>query len=156
MSAEIKPKYQLVHDGPYQQRVDQLQCNIAMASTRNSEIPKNLLSIISDQANLAVAFDSLAAQIKAPGRDGKTKDDYAGPAKWELIRQLEQSLRQFNGTNSLILDEKLVRIPKSQGKYRELTLLNFSDRVVNKALEQILSPLWDRYFLPTSFGSDVG
>ncbi len=86
MSAESKPKYQLVHEGTYQKRVDQLQCEIAMASTRNTEIHQNLLSIISDQANLAVAFDSLAAQFKAPGRDGKTKDDYAGRAKWELER----------------------------------------------------------------------
>jgi hypothetical protein len=156
MSAEIKPKYQLVHDGPYQKRVTKIQNQLAMASRRDTEIQGKLMPLIADQANLAVAFDSLAFEIKAPGPDGKTKDHYVGRQKWELIRELESTLGQFAVGDNPSLPEKLVRVPKPNGKYRELTLLNFADRVINKAMEQILSPYWDRFLLPYSFGSRSG
>lgn len=47
-------------------------------------------------------------------------------------------------------------LPKQNGGRREIALLNVSDRVAQRAAQQVIEPLWEPTFLPCSFGFRPG
>lgn len=50
------------------------------------------------------------------------------------------------------LPPKLVDIPKPQGGMRAIAILAIRDRIVLRAMQQVLEPLFDPYFLDCSYG----
>ncbi len=50
------------------------------------------------------------------------------------------------------LPPRLVQIPKPQGGMRAIAILAIRDRIVLRAMQQVLEPLFDPYFLDCSYG----
>ena len=84
----------------------------------------------------------------APGVDGVTFEEYEKNLEANL-RDLEQRLKQKS------YHARLVRrkyIPKSPGKLRPLGIPALEDKLVQQAVAQILSAIYEADFLPCSYG----
>ena len=88
----------------------------------------------------------------APGVDGVTIDDLWGMAvdQWEAIRE-----KLLSGTYKPQPVRK-VEIPKPGGGKRMLGIPTVLDRLIQQALFQVLSPLYDPTFSDASFGFRPG
>ena len=110
-----------------------------------------LLGLISDERNLRLAWDYLRRRGgHAPGPNGRTYADYSEKEVWQLLRHLRDQIR---GQTYRPEPGKPGRQPKEDGNgYRKIMLLNVEDRVVERAVVQILQPLFDPDFDDRSFG----
>ena len=87
---------------------------------------------------------------QAAGIDGVTYDDLSPGEVQKAVGKISQCIR--NGTYRPH-DTRQVQIPKSSGKgYRTLKIKTIFDRVVAKALQTALEPLWEQVFLDGSYG----
>jgi RNA-directed DNA polymerase len=96
------------------------------------------------------AWVRVKANKGAPGSDGMTLEDFAAYAgeHWEEIRQ---SLRDGRYQPRPV---RRVVIPKPHGKgERKLGVPCVVDRVIQQAILQILTPIFDPSFSESSFGS---
>lgn len=107
-----------------------------------------LLEQILDPNNLNKAYKQVKKNKGSHGVDGMSTD-----ALLEYLKQNGKSLREA------ILDGKYrpspvrrVEIPKDNGKKRQLGIPTAVDRVVQQAIVQVLSPLYDATFSETSYG----
>jgi len=86
----------------------------------------------------------------APGPDRVTYAALSNSEVGELLGQLSGDLLKGNYRPSRT---RTVKIPKpGKSDHRTLHLSNILDRVVAKALNKKLTPIWERIFLPCSFG----
>ncbi|HBO44376.1 MAG TPA: Retron-type reverse transcriptase, partial [Planctomycetaceae bacterium] len=110
-----------------------------------------LVDRIADSRNLRAAWDHLARHGGAtPGPNGITYRDVEGSEIWELMRTLGRSIRE--GTYQPGPTRQL-RISKGPDRgYRTLTLHNIEDRVVQRAIVQIVQPILDYRFDEHSYG----
>jgi hypothetical protein len=108
-----------------------------------------------DSRNLRCAIDELASEAgPAPGPNGLTFEQLGQQGRWEMARVLGKSISK--GTYRPGPDRQ-VRIPKSSGKgTRTIRVQNIEDRVVQRAIVQVLQPFLDPRFRPTSFGYRPG
>lgn len=91
--------------------------------------------------NLMVAFRILRAEGgDAPGIDGLTYDDFSVGEIWAALRCVSSAI--VCGTYRPY-ETRLVRIPKGDGRFRELRIMNILDRVVAKSLQLALAPYWE-------------
>lgn len=91
-------------------------------------------------ANLMAAFRILRAEGgNAPGIDGRTYDDFAPREIWGALRTVSCALLDYSYRPH---PTRLIRVPKSDGRFRELSLHNVVDRAVAKALQLALDPYW--------------
>ncbi len=100
------------------------------------------LGVFARPENLASAFSELRANGgHAPGEDGLSFHDFSPGELYEALREVSRAIR--NG-NYKPFPTREVRIPKGDGRFRELRLLRIMDRVVAKALQLALAPYWGR------------
>lgn len=86
----------------------------------------------------------------APGPDKVTYAALCNSEVGELLGQLAGELLKGNYRPSRT---RTVKIPKpGKSGHRTLHIGNILDRVVAKALNKQLTPIWERIFLPCSFG----
>ena len=100
-------------------------------------------------ANLRRAWKRVKANRGAPGVDGMTVDDYPAFARehWPGIRRA-----LLDGTYQPS-PVRRVEIPKPKGRgVRLLGIPTVTDRVVQQAIAQVLTPLFDPGFSESSFG----
>lgn len=117
-------------------------------NTNVTESEERLLEQIVSQHNLNEAFKKVKANKGSHGIDGMKVD--------ELLRFLKdngETLRQS------ILDGKYrptpvrrVEIPKENGKKRNLGIPTVVDRVIQQAIAQVLTPIYEKQFSENSFG----
>jgi RNA-directed DNA polymerase len=107
-----------------------------------------LLEQILDPNNLNKAYKQVKKNKGSHGVDGMSTD-----ALLEYLKQNGKALREA------ILDGKYrpspvrrVEIPKDNGKKRQLGIPTAVDRVIQQAIMQVLSPLYDATFSETSYG----
>ena len=107
-----------------------------------------LLEQILDPNNLNKAYKQVKKNKGSHGVDGMSTD-----ALLEYFKQNGKALRKA------ILDGKYrpspvrrVEIPKDNGKKRQLGIPTTVDRVIQQAIMQVLSPLYDATFSETSYG----
>lgn len=107
-----------------------------------------LLEQILDPNNLNKAYKQVKKNKGSHGVDGMSTD-----ALLEYFKQNGKALREA------ILDGKYrpspvrrVEIPKDNGKKRQLGIPTAVDRVIQQAIMQVLSPLYDATFNETSYG----
>jgi ribonuclease HI len=106
---------------------------------------------IADDRNLRAAWDYLAAcGGEAPGPDGWRYGDFRGRQVWDLLRSLRKLITTGNYSPG---PDREIEYPKGPGRgTRTLRLQNILDRVLARAVVQIVQPLLDPTFGPLSFG----
>jgi retron-type reverse transcriptase len=109
---------------------------------------------VADLRNLCLAWDYLAAHGgQAAGADGVDYASVSERDKWAALHTLSHALPE--GTYRPGPDRP-VAIPKVSGSTRTLALQLITDRVVGRALVQVLQPYLDPLFSDTSFGFRPG
>jgi len=104
------------------------------------------------RGNLESAFEKVKANRGAPGIDGVSVSEFDKRKGIEL-RQLEKELREKAYRPSAV---KRIYIPKADGSERPLGIPTVRDRVVQQALLNVLQPIFDPGFHPSSYGYRPG
>jgi len=102
--------------------------------------------------NMLCAWKQVKANKGAPGIDGISIEEFPKYAheNWEGIKR---SLREGEYQPSPV---KRVEIPKDSGGTRELGIPIVLDRVIQQAITQVLTPVFDPHFSESSFGFRPG
>ena len=114
--------------------------------------PDALFEQMLDGANLNLAWKQVKANKGAPGVDGMTIDDFPAFARehWERIRS------QLSKGTYHPAPVRRVFIPKPDGSQRPLGVPTVLDRVIQQAIAQVLTPLYDDEFSANSYGFRAG
>jgi len=89
---------------------------------------------------------------KAIGIDGVTKESYGT----KLEENLTDLLKRIRRGQYAPKPARIVEIPKEDGSTRPLAISCFEDKLVQLAVSQILSAIYEPMFLPSSYGSRPG
>jgi RNA-directed DNA polymerase len=112
----------------------------------------DLMERIMDRANMRRAWKRVKANKGAPGSDGMTLEDFPTFARshWSAVRQ-----DLLDGTYQP-QPVRRVSIPKPNGGERWLGIPSVVDRVIQQAIGQVLTPIFDPGFSESSFGFRPG
>jgi group II intron reverse transcriptase/maturase len=105
-----------------------------------------------NQKVLEEAFRKVKAARGAPGEDGQSVKAFAQ----ELPRNLACLVTELKEKSYRPQPVRRVEIPKPDGGKRLLGIPAVRDRVVQQALLEILTPLFDPHFHPSSYGYRPG
>ncbi len=115
----------------------------------NADKPKyGLLEQILSPANLNQAYKRVRSNKGSGGVDKmevESLQDYLVNNKEKLIQSILDGKYRPNPV-------RRVEIPKENGKKRELGIPTVVDRVVQQAIMQVLSPIYERQFSSSSYG----
>jgi RNA-directed DNA polymerase len=102
--------------------------------------------------NMLKAWKQVRANKGAPGIDGISIEEFSSYAheNWKAIRQ---SLLEGKYKPAPV---KRVEIPKDSGGTRKLGIPTVMDRVIQQAITQVLTPVFDPHFSGCSFGFRPG
>lgn len=122
------------------------------ASDMQPALQSELMVRILDRANMQRAWKRVKSNKGAPGIDGMTIDAFPAFAReqWSGIRQ---SLQDGTYRPQPV---RRVSIPKSGGGERMLGIPTVTDRVIQQAILQVLTPIFDPEFSESSFGYRPG
>ena len=107
-----------------------------------------LLEQILAKENLNQAYEKVKANKGVAGVDGITVyevDEYIKENKEKLLSQIRK--RKYKPQ-----PVKRVQIPKENGKKRNLGIPTVFDRIIQQAMVQILSPIFEKQFSDNSYG----
>jgi RNA-directed DNA polymerase len=122
------------------------------ASDPARALTQRLMEEVYHPDNLNRAYRRVKANKGAPGADGMTIDDlpsWIAEHKQELIGSLQDGSYEPQPVRG-------VEIPKAGGGMRQLGIPTVIDRLVQQAILQVLEPLLDPTFSPSSFGFRPG
>jgi len=111
-----------------------------------------LLERILSTENLEKAWKRVKANHGAPGVDGISIEQFPGHTR-ELWAGIRQSLLAGTYQPSPV---RRVEIPKPTGGMRPLGIPTVLDRLIQQAMAQVLSPIFDPTFSESSFGFRPG
>ncbi len=113
---------------------------------------QELLEAVLARDNLARAWARVKSNKGAPGIDGVTVEDWPAHARehWPTLRG------QIEGGRYEPQAVRRVEIPKPGGGKRMLGIPTVTDRVVQQAIAQVLTPIFDPTFSESSFGFRPG
>ena len=111
-----------------------------------------LLDAVLASDNLSRAWKRVKSNKGAPGIDGVTIEDWPAHARehWPNTRT------QLEGGRYRPQAVRRVEIPKPDGGKRLLGIPTVTDRVVQQAIAQVLTPIFDPTFSDSSFGFRPG
>jgi RNA-directed DNA polymerase len=116
--------------------------------TDGNEYPQGLLEKILDPDNLNLATRRVKANKGSHGVDGMTVNEL-----YAFLRQngnsIKQSIREGTYRPQPV---RRVEIPKPDGGIRLLGIPTVLDRVIQQAVAQILSPIYEKQFSENSYG----
>ena len=123
-----------------------------VAGGRTKPGAARLLEAALERSNMLCAYERVVKNQGAPGVDGLAVAEFKPwlQAHWPSVRQ------------ALLAGEYLpaavrkVEIPKPQGGVRTLGIPTVLDRPIQQALHQVLQPLFDPEFSPSSYGFRPG
>ena len=132
--------------------VEELQRSQSTAATTKQPsldtFQKDLMETIVDDANMERAWKNVRRNGGAPGPDGITVDEFPQwlRPRWQQIRQqlLEGTYRPAAARRKAI--------PKPDGGQRLLGIPNVVDRLIQQAILNVLTPIFDPEFSESSFG----
>ena len=113
-----------------------------------SMFPMSLMEAVVDEANIETAWKNVKANRGAPGPDGITIakfPDWFRP-RWPTIRQ-----QLLDGTYRPDPVRRKA-IDKPDGGQRLLGIPNVIERLIQQAIVQVLTPIFDPHFSESSFG----
>jgi retron-type reverse transcriptase len=108
----------------------------------------NLLEKILDRNNLNRAYKRVKANKGAPGIDGMTVED---APKW-LKEHREELLESIRSGKYKPQPVRRKEIPKPDGDVRKLGIPTVVDRIIQQAIAQQLTPIFEPLFSNNSFG----
>lgn len=108
----------------------------------------SLIDKVYASRTLHAAWKRVAQNRGSAGIDRVTVDRFKANAGYYL-KELEQELRDGSYEPAPI---RRVYIPKGKGKTRPLGIATVKDRIVQAALKLVMEPIFEREFLPVSFG----
>jgi len=108
----------------------------------------HLMEAVLSPANLQQAWRRVKSNRGAPGIDGMRIEDFPAHARehWSVIRQ---SLSDGSYRPQPV---RRVNIPKPDGGERALGIPTVVDRVIQQAIAQVMTPIFDPEFSESSFG----
>ena len=115
-------------------------------------VTTQLLEDVLASDNLVRAWKRVKANKGAPGIDGMTIEDFPAHARthWPAVReQISEGQYQPQAV-------RRVEIPKPGGGKRMLGIPTVMDRVIQQAVAQVLTPIFDPTFSESSFGFRPG
>ena len=112
----------------------------------------SLIDKVYSLKNLESAFKKVKKNRGAAGIDGVSVKEFEGNLTEELTR-LVSELREGSYRPIAV---KRVKIPKPDGSYRDLGIPTVRDRVVQQALLNVLQPIFEPGFHPSSYGYRPG
>lgn len=119
-----------------------------MSQTALSHSSESLMESIVDTANMQNAWKKVRSNAGAPGPDGLTIKVFPEHFRkhWPTIRQ-----QLLEGTYQPA-PARRKSIPKPDGSERHLGIPNVQDRLIQQAILQVLTPIFDPGFSESSFG----
>lgn len=132
---------------------DQLQVDKYSTGQKGEiALTTNLIASLTDLSNLERACRKVINNGGSAGIDGMRVSDLKSwfSQNWQ---ELQKELREGE---YVISGVKEVEIPKPKGGVRKLGIPTVKDRLVQQAIHQILSPLYEPRFSPTSYGFRKG
>jgi retron-type reverse transcriptase len=115
---------------------------------RKEMIIECLMKTIFNWLNLQEAFDAVKRNKGSAGIDGRSITETE--LHWQQHgAEIEAKLKAGTYVPSPVLG---VKIPKSDGGERLLGIPTVQDRVIQQAIQQILTPLFDSGFSSSSYG----
>lgn len=117
-----------------------------------TEAGTRLMEDVVSRDNMMAAYRRVVSNKGAPGVDGMTVDQLEGYLKEQWPRIREELL---DGTY-LPQAVRKVEIPKPSGGKRTLGIPTVVDRLIQQALHQQLTPLYDTHFSESSYGYRPG
>jgi RNA-directed DNA polymerase len=114
----------------------------------SSLFPEMMMEAVVESANMRRAWDQVRANRGAPGPDGITLTEFPEwvRSRWEGIRQ--QLLDETYEPSPV----RRKTIDKPDGGQRQLGIPNVLDRVIQQAIAQVLTPVFDPGFSESSHG----
>jgi len=112
----------------------------------------DLFECILERNNLNRAYKQVKRNSGAPGVDGMTVDDMLG----YLHEHKESFLESLRNGTYRPLPVRRVEIPKPDGGVRLLGVPAVMDRMIQQAISQVLSPIFEQDFSETSYGFRPG
>ena len=118
------------------------------ACEEERNLTRNLMEQIAGPLNLQKAYQRVVQNGGSVGVDGMTVKELQA---WlgNNLTQLQQQLLEGKYQPQAV---RGVQIPKSQGGYRQLGIPTVKDRLVQQAIQQVLSGRYERIFSPNSYG----
>ena len=107
-----------------------------------------LLEKILDDKNLYHAYKQVYKNKGASGVDGITVEEL-GVYLFQHKEEIKEQIRNLKYKPSLV---RRVEIPKENGKKRKLGIPTAVDRVIQQAIVQVITPLFEPQFSETSYG----
>lgn len=126
--------------------------NVTAGRDHSHEEPMDLLSAILDRGNMQQAYARVMRNKGAAGVDGMQVSELKAYLKVQWSMHKEELL---NGDYQPQPVRK-VEIPKAGGGQRQLGIPTVLDRLVQQALHQVLSPLFEATFSESSYGFRPG
>ena len=110
--------------------------------------PEMMMEAVVNESNMERAWQKVRSNRGAPGPDGITLDEFIAwfRPRWDLIR------RQLLDGTYRPSPVRRVSIDKPDGGTRQLGIPNVLDRVIQQAILQILTPVFDPHFSDSSHG----
>ena len=123
-----------------------------MYEIRKVETDMELLEKVLSKDNLNKAYKQVYKNKGASGVDGVTVDEL-----FAYIREHQQEiLWQIRNRKYKPQPVRRVLIPKENGKMRKLGIPSVIDRVIQQAIVQVLTPIYEQQFSNTSYGFRPG
>ena len=107
-----------------------------------------LLEKILDDRNLYNAYKQVYKNKGASGIDGVTVEEL-GVYLFQHKEEIKEQIRNLKYKPSPV---RRVEIPKENGKKRKLGIPTVADRVIQQAIVQVITPLFEPQFSETSYG----
>ena len=130
---------------------DSAKVSTASVTWTNAE-PDTLMERVLAPANLRRAYQRVVSNKGAPGADGMTVDDLADYVKqyWPTLK-VRLLAGEYHPQGVRAVD-----IPKPKGGTRQLGIPSVVDRLIQQALLQQLTPIFDPLFSDYSYGFRPG
>lgn len=112
----------------------------------------SLIDKVHRTATLSAAWEKVRSNKGAAGVDRISIERFEG----QVQRHLEELQADLERERYRPLPVRRVEIPKGEGKKRPLGIPTVKDRVVQAALKSVIEPIFDKEFLPMSYGFRPG
>ena len=112
----------------------------------------SLIDKVYRRQTLERAWHKVRANHGAAGVDGQSTERFAAGEE-KYLNELSQALRDGSYRPQAV---RRVEIPKGAGKTRPLGIPTVKDRIAQGAVKRVIEPIFEREFLPMSYGFRPG